>query len=950
MSTKLASGRANKQQMFGPYYLYRTIGEGEFGKVKLAKHKDFMDKEVCVKLIKKENINNAVKRTKLMREISILQSLDHPFIVKLLEVIETAQYIGMVMELASGGELFEHILAHKYLKEKEACRFFVQLIAGVHYLHAHKYVHRDLKLENLLLDGNRNIIITDFGFANKSDGKDSLLNTSCGSPCYAAPELVISDGYVGEAADIWSCGVILFAMLCGYLPYDDDPANPDGDNINLLYKYILETELVMPDYLSEDAKHLLKRMLVPDPKYRAKMFEIFRHQWLKPYREILEESMNYTEQSVRELENSGNGKPAEAQTVPSIEEKSENIAEMEIDRKENSLKLSKPSVASEVEASKSKVAPTSSDEKIIEIETVKEVSESSLKAEDKMEIEYTSTPKAEDVNIKENDVVQNNIQMTGMDSTINSTEVVEMTTPQVVGNSPSSEQKEAPKVEAEASKKMVEDAKPAVLNELPSPIVKKSSKSSQMSIELEIPAGNDLMNEIMLEVNNNYQNEEENSSTTIKPVINYKVSSSVLRKVPSVALHNKNSRNVLLNSVSKSSIKDLLIEKSPKISTEENSPEPKQKAVTEKNQPFGNKIELPEIPSFTKNGKSVASVKFPENQVEPEVTEPTKYRKSMDVYRTGTHERKGEKSKFTKAVKANEDPLTEEFPVASVEVRASSTRTVNIKSKKSKNQTKAKDNTEEYPRNSISTYTTATSVTKPYKLRYHSGPIDQRALTNRPPIQLLDDIINLVTEMGMYVRQSTSDSTSFKLKVVRPQQVLDVVDIKKHDTINSVNNLQEETLKSEDSIKDNNSKSTSDLRSLNRNKKSHQSYSSSMTEKPNTARIISSFPMSLIRKVKYMAKYGQSWNKGFDGKEEDDAHLKSRSGSINSLEGNGDFKDATLSESGEIKFYIELQKIKNLKGLYVVEFKRRHGDIWEFKRLYHELIVKLPLGEDGTVL
>ncbi|KAJ3117239.1 hypothetical protein HDU96_007498 [Phlyctochytrium bullatum] len=195
----------------------------------------------------------------------------------------------MVMEFASGGELFEHILAHRYLKEREACRFFAQLIAGVSYIHNKGIVHRDLKLENLLLDANRNIIITDFGFANMTRGEEGfLLQTSCGSPCYAAPELVISDGYVGEAADIWSCGVILYAMLCGYLPFDDDPNNPDGDNINLLYKYILETELDFPDYVSDDARLLLQRMLVPDPKYRAKMPEVMAHRWLSPAAYIFE--------------------------------------------------------------------------------------------------------------------------------------------------------------------------------------------------------------------------------------------------------------------------------------------------------------------------------------------------------------------------------------------------------------------------------------------------------------------------------------------------------------------------------------------------------------------------------------------------------------------------------------------------------------------------------------
>ncbi|KAF8967409.1 hypothetical protein BGZ46_000169 [Entomortierella lignicola] len=139
--------------------------------------------------------------------------------------------------------------------------------------------------ENLLLDRNRNIIITDFGFANQFDSSSrDLMSTSCGSPCYAAPELVISDGlYVGSGVDIWSCGVILYAMLAGYLPFDDDPSNPDGDNINQLYNYILATTLAFPDHISPDARDLLKIMLVPDPAKRSNMKRIMAHQWLRPY-------------------------------------------------------------------------------------------------------------------------------------------------------------------------------------------------------------------------------------------------------------------------------------------------------------------------------------------------------------------------------------------------------------------------------------------------------------------------------------------------------------------------------------------------------------------------------------------------------------------------------------------------------------------------------------------
>jgi protein-serine/threonine kinase len=231
-----------------------------------------------------------------------VQTLKHPNIVRLYDVIETDKYIGIILEYASGGELFDHILAHRYLREKDACKLFAQLVSGVWYIHQKKIVHRDLKLENLLLDRHRNVIITDFGFANRFEHRaDDLMQTSCGSPCYAAPELVISEGaYVGSAVDIWSCGVILYAMLAGYLPFDDDPANPDGDNINLLYRYIVNTPLSFPDYISPDARDLLGIMLVPDPALRADLRRVMAHRWLAPYAHLFDKDVDDLERAAME--------------------------------------------------------------------------------------------------------------------------------------------------------------------------------------------------------------------------------------------------------------------------------------------------------------------------------------------------------------------------------------------------------------------------------------------------------------------------------------------------------------------------------------------------------------------------------------------------------------------------------------------------------------------------
>ncbi|KDN47959.1 Pkinase-domain-containing protein [Tilletiaria anomala UBC 951] len=302
-----------QQVHFGNYLLLQTLGEGEFGKVKLGVHKEWGE-EVAVKLIKRDRVASSgspeaggggkdpSKMSKVEREIQVLKEVRHPNIVRLYEVIESDRYIGIVLEYASGGELFDHILAHKYLREKDACRLFAQLISGVHYLHQKQIIHRDLKLENLLLDRNRNVIITDFGFANNfGDKRNDLMATSCGSPCYAAPELVVQDGlYAGSAVDVWSCGVILYAMLAGYLPFDDDPANPDGDNINLLYKYIMATPLSFPDYITAEPRSLLSRMLVPDPLKRADLQQVMRHSWLAAYRDLFTFSVDDLERAAIE--------------------------------------------------------------------------------------------------------------------------------------------------------------------------------------------------------------------------------------------------------------------------------------------------------------------------------------------------------------------------------------------------------------------------------------------------------------------------------------------------------------------------------------------------------------------------------------------------------------------------------------------------------------------------
>ncbi|KAI3403809.1 hypothetical protein KGF56_003369 [Candida oxycetoniae] len=283
--------RLHREVRFGSYILGSTLGEGEFGKVKLGWRKDGKHpSQVAIKLIKRSSIvKDSDSEIKIHREINSLKLLNHPNIVSLVEVMKSGKYVGIVLEYASGGELFDYILQHKYLKEPVAKKIFAQLVSGVDYMHAKGLIHRDLKLENLLLDKHNNVIISDFGFVNSCNKEHGeLMKTSCGSPCYAAPELVLTQSpYHGRKVDIWSLGVILYAMLSGYLPFDDDPENEDGSDIIKLYQYICKTPLTFPEYVTPLARDLLRKIIVSDPTKRINIDEIRNHPFLTPYSALL---------------------------------------------------------------------------------------------------------------------------------------------------------------------------------------------------------------------------------------------------------------------------------------------------------------------------------------------------------------------------------------------------------------------------------------------------------------------------------------------------------------------------------------------------------------------------------------------------------------------------------------------------------------------------------------
>uniref|UniRef100_A0A2A4K5G8 MAP/microtubule affinity-regulating kinase 3 n=1 Tax=Heliothis virescens TaxID=7102 RepID=A0A2A4K5G8_HELVI len=262
--------RASEEPHIGKYKLLKTIGKGNFAKVKLAKHVP-TGKEVAIKIIDKTQLNPGSLQ-KLFREVRIMKMLDHPNIVKLFQVIETEKTLYLVMEYASGGEVFDYLVLHGRMKEKEARAKFRQIVSAVQYCHQKRIIHRDLKAENLLLDGEMNIKIADFGFSNEFT-PGAKLDTFCGSPPYAAPELFQGKKYDGPEVDVWSLGVILYTLVSGSLPFD-------GSTLRELRERVLRGKYRIPFYMSTDCENLLKKFLVLNPAKRASLESIMRDKWM----------------------------------------------------------------------------------------------------------------------------------------------------------------------------------------------------------------------------------------------------------------------------------------------------------------------------------------------------------------------------------------------------------------------------------------------------------------------------------------------------------------------------------------------------------------------------------------------------------------------------------------------------------------------------------------------
>lgn len=270
----MASSRSSRTRV-GRYELGRTLGEGTFAKVKFARNTE-TGENVAIKILDKEKVLKHKMINQIKREISTMKLIRHPNVIRMYEVMASKTKIYIVLEFVTGGELFDKIATRGRLKEDEARKYFQQLINTVDYCHSRGVFHRDLKPENLLLDASGCLKVSDFGLSAlpQQVREDGLLHTTCGTPNYVAPEVINNKGYDGAKADLWSCGVILFVLMAGYLPFEES-------NLMALYKKINKADFSCPPWFSSSAKKLIKRILDPNPVTRITTAEVIENEWFK---------------------------------------------------------------------------------------------------------------------------------------------------------------------------------------------------------------------------------------------------------------------------------------------------------------------------------------------------------------------------------------------------------------------------------------------------------------------------------------------------------------------------------------------------------------------------------------------------------------------------------------------------------------------------------------------
>ncbi|KAF7134469.1 hypothetical protein RHSIM_Rhsim08G0206200 [Rhododendron simsii] len=260
--------------LFGKYEMGRLLGQGTFAKVYHAKNL-ITSESVAVKAISTDQVRKKGLMDQIKREISVMRLVRHPNVVELKEVMATKQRVYFVMEYVKGGELFAKV-AKGRLKEDLARKYFQQLISAVDFCHSRGVSHRDLKPENLLLDEHENLKVSDFGLSSLPEQlrNDGLLHTQCGTPAYVAPEVLRKKGYDGAKDDIWSCGVILYALLAGFLPFQDE-------NLMNMYRKVFKAEFEFPPWFSSESKRLISKILVADPEKRISIAAIMRVPWFQ---------------------------------------------------------------------------------------------------------------------------------------------------------------------------------------------------------------------------------------------------------------------------------------------------------------------------------------------------------------------------------------------------------------------------------------------------------------------------------------------------------------------------------------------------------------------------------------------------------------------------------------------------------------------------------------------
>ncbi|KAF5725870.1 CBL-interacting protein kinase 9 [Tripterygium wilfordii] len=265
---------ANPTLLDGKYELGRMLGHGTFAKVYLARNLR-TGKSVAMKVVGKEKVIKVGMMDQIKREISVMKMVKHPNIVELHEVMASKSKIYIAMELVRGGELFSKV-AKGRLREDVARVYFQQLISAIDFCHSRGVYHRDLKPENLLLDEDGNLKVTDFGLSAFSEHlkQDGLLHTTCGTPAYVAPEVIGKKGYDGAKADLWSCGVILYVLLAGFLPFQDE-------NIVAMYRKIYRGDFKCPPWFSSEARRLITKLLDPNPNNRITIAKVMSSSWFK---------------------------------------------------------------------------------------------------------------------------------------------------------------------------------------------------------------------------------------------------------------------------------------------------------------------------------------------------------------------------------------------------------------------------------------------------------------------------------------------------------------------------------------------------------------------------------------------------------------------------------------------------------------------------------------------